>query len=79
VLKQASEVVGVVARANYLAGLTTLLASKASALSNLPVPYRVTKSAGMTRSLAMKTFVVTLAGAVVLMVQYILNRQQFNG
>jgi uncharacterized membrane protein (DUF4010 family) len=65
--------------AAYLAGLAAVLASMASALSNLPVLYRVTKNAGMTRSLAIKTFVVTLAGAVVLMVQYILNRQQFNG
>jgi uncharacterized membrane protein (DUF4010 family) len=60
--------------AAYLAGLATVLASIASALSNLPVLYRVTKNAEMTRNLTMKTFVVALAGAVVLMVQYILNR-----
>jgi hypothetical protein len=57
-----------------LAVLATVLASMTSALSNLPVLYRVTKNAGMTRNLTMKTFVVALAGALVLMVQYILNR-----
>lgn len=54
----------------YTAGLATVLASIASALSNLPVLYRVTKNAEMTRSLAMKTLVIAIAGAAALMVQY---------
>jgi uncharacterized membrane protein (DUF4010 family) len=57
----------------YVAGLATVLASIASALSNLPVLYRVTKNAGLTRSLAMKTLVIGIAGAAVLIVQYGLN------
>jgi len=56
-----------------LAGLATVLASIASALSNLPVLYRVTKNAHMARRLAVKTSVVALIGAVVLAAQYALH------
>jgi uncharacterized membrane protein (DUF4010 family) len=60
--------------AAYLAGLATVLASIASALSNLPVLYRVTKNAGMTRALTVKTIIVSAVGGIVLLVQYLLNR-----
>ena len=54
----------------YTAGLATIAASITSALSNLPVIYRVTKNAGMTRGLILKTAAVVLVGAIALMVQY---------
>jgi uncharacterized membrane protein (DUF4010 family) len=57
----------------YMAGLATVLASIASALSNLPVLYRVTKNAHMARRLAIKTGIVALVGAAVLAAQYWLN------
>jgi hypothetical protein len=56
-----------------MAGLATVLASIASALSNLPVLYRVTKNAHMARRLAIKTGIVALVGAAVLAAQYWLN------
>jgi uncharacterized membrane protein (DUF4010 family) len=55
--------------AAYTAGIATVLASIASASSNLPVIYRVTKNVGMTRSLAVKTIAVVLVGASVLLFQ----------
>jgi uncharacterized membrane protein (DUF4010 family) len=60
--------------AAYLAGVATVLASITSALSNLPVLYRVTKNAGMTRTLTVKTIIVSAVGGMVLLVQYGLNR-----
>jgi uncharacterized membrane protein (DUF4010 family) len=57
----------------YMAGLATVVASIASALSNLPVIYRVTRNAKMTQELAVKTVTIAIAGAAVLMVEYRLN------
>jgi uncharacterized membrane protein (DUF4010 family) len=54
----------------YTAGLATIVASIASALSNVPVIYRVTKNAGMTRGLVVKTVAVVLIGGIALAVQY---------
>jgi uncharacterized membrane protein (DUF4010 family) len=56
--------------AAYTAGLATVLTSIASALSNLPVIYRVTGNAGMTRRLAIKTGAVVLIGGAGLVIQY---------
>jgi hypothetical protein len=42
----------------------------ASALSNLPVIYRVTRNAEMTQALVLKSIAVVLAGVAALVVQY---------
>jgi uncharacterized membrane protein (DUF4010 family) len=55
--------------AAYTAGMATVLASIASALSNLPVVFRVTGNRGMTQSLAFKTMAVVLVGAGILILQ----------
>jgi uncharacterized membrane protein (DUF4010 family) len=57
----------------YTAGVATVVTSIASALSNLPVIYRVTRNIEMTRGLVVKTTAIVLVGAVVLLVQYRLN------
>jgi uncharacterized membrane protein (DUF4010 family) len=62
--------------AAYTAGLATVVTSMASALSNLPVIYRVTTNAGMTRGLAIRTCAVVLVGVGALMIQYRLNGWQ---
>jgi uncharacterized membrane protein (DUF4010 family) len=59
--------------AAYTAGLATVVTSMASALSNLPVIYRVTRNAAMTRGLVVKSMAVVLVGAAVLILQYSLN------
>ena len=56
--------------AAYTAGLATVVTSVASALSNLPVINRVAGNAEMTRSLAVKSLAVVLAGVAALVVQY---------
>jgi uncharacterized membrane protein (DUF4010 family) len=61
--------------AAYIAGLATVITSIASALSNLPVIYRVTRNGEMIRGLTIRTGAVVLAGAVVLVVQLRLNGQ----
>lgn len=55
------------------AGLATVVTSIASALSNLPVIYRVTRNAEMTRGLVLKTSAVVLVGGLTLVIQYGLN------
>jgi hypothetical protein len=42
----------------------------ASALSDLPVIYRVTRNAEMTRALILKSVAVVLAGVAALLVQH---------
>jgi uncharacterized membrane protein (DUF4010 family) len=54
----------------YVAGIATVIASIASALSNLPVIYRVTHNAKMTRGLVAKSAAVTVVGIVVLVAEY---------
>jgi uncharacterized membrane protein (DUF4010 family) len=56
--------------AAYTAGLATVVTSMASALSNLPVIYRVTRNAAMTRGLVVKSLAVVLAGTAASVVQY---------
>ena len=56
------------------AGLATVITSIASGLSNLPVIYRVTRNAGMTWGLVVKTAAIVLVGAIVLIAQFRLSR-----
>lgn len=56
--------------AAYTAGLATVVTSIASACSNLPVLYRVTKNAGMAWGIAVKTLAIAIVGAAVLFVQH---------
>ncbi|HEX5432049.1 MAG TPA: DUF4010 domain-containing protein [Bryobacteraceae bacterium] len=54
----------------YIAGLATIVTSIASALSNLPVIYRVTRNGAMTRGLAVKSLAVSIVGIAALAVEY---------
>lgn len=58
----------------YTAGLATVVTSIASASSNLPVLYRVTRNAEMVRSIALKTLLLAIVGVAVLLGQYELPR-----
>jgi len=57
----------------YLAGMATVVASIASAISNLPVIYRVTGNVRMTRGLTLRTAVIAMAGAGVTAGEYALQ------
>jgi uncharacterized membrane protein (DUF4010 family) len=59
--------------APYIAGMATVVTSIASAASNLPVIYRVTGNARLTRRLAIRTAIVVLAGAGVTAAEYALH------
>lgn len=54
----------------FTAGLATVVTSIASASSNLPVLYRVTKNGAMARGIAWKTAIIAAAGFATLIVQY---------
>lgn len=55
--------------ANYMAGIATVLASIASALSNVPVVFRVTRNRAVARSLVAKTGLVILLGTGILVLE----------
>lgn len=55
--------------AAYTAGVATVVTSMASALSNLPVVFRVTKLSDMTRGLAVRTVAIVVLGSILLTVQ----------
>jgi uncharacterized membrane protein (DUF4010 family) len=59
--------------APYIAGVATVVTSIASAASNLPVIYRVTGNARLTRRLAVRTAILVLAGACIGAGEYALH------
>ena len=54
----------------YMAGIATVIASIASALSNLPVIYRVTRNASMTWKITRRTLSLAIVGVAALWVEY---------
>jgi uncharacterized membrane protein (DUF4010 family) len=60
--------------APQIAGIATVLASIASAISNLPVIYRVTGNQRITRALALKTVAVAAIGVAAFLAQLLLRR-----